>query len=99
MKSNFWKLFLEEAKKRNLITDILNTVIGLVLLVAIILFILFPGNVLILSLLFIAAGAMNLQTGFRYYKDKKKRTSGMCFIMLGFIILIVGVLVLRTIWK
>lgn len=99
MKGNFWKLFMEEAKKRNLLTDVVNVVIGLFMLVMIILFILFPGNVLVLALLFIAAGAMNLQTGFRYYKDKKKRNSGMCFIMLGFVILILGVLVLRTIWK
>lgn len=90
---------MEEAKKRNLLTDVVNVVIGLFMLVMIILFILFPGNVLVLALLFIAAGAMNLQTGFRYYKDKKKRNSGMCFIMLGFVILILGVLVLRTIWK
>lgn len=99
MKGNFWKLFMEEAKKRNLLTDVVNVVIGLFMLVMIILFILFPGNVLVLALLFIAAGAMNLQTGFRYYKDKKKRNSGLCFIMLGFVILILGVLVLRTIWK
>lgn len=99
MKGNFWKLFMEEAKKRNLLTDVVNVVIGLFMLVMIILFILFPGNVLVLALLFIAAGAMNLQTGFRYYRDKKKRNSGMCFIMLGFVILILGVLVLRTIWK
>lgn len=99
MKGNFWKLFMEEAKKRNLLTDVVNVVIGLFMLVMIILFILFPGNVLVLALLFIAAGAMNLQTGFRYYKDKKKRNSGMCFIMLGFVILILGVLVLQTIWK
>lgn len=90
---------MEEAKKRNLLTDVVNVVIGLFMLVMIILFILFPGNVLVLALLFIAAGAMNLQTGFRYYKDKKKRNSGLCFIMLGFVILILGVLVLRTIWK
>lgn len=99
MKGNFWKLFMEEAKKRNLLTDVVNVVIGLFMLVMIILFILFPGNVLVLALLFIAAGAMNLQTGFRYYRDKKKQNSGMCFIMLGFVILILGVLVLRTIWK
>lgn len=84
---------MEEAKKRNLLTDVANVLIGLFLLLMIALFIFFPGNAVVLALLFLAAGAMNLQTGFRYYREKGKRNSGMCFILLGFVILAVGVMV------
>lgn len=84
---------MEEAKKRNLLTDVVNVLIGLFLLLIIVLFIFFPGSRLVLGLFFLVAAAMNLQTGFRYYRDRKKRNSGMCFILLGFLILAMGVMI------
>lgn len=94
MKKGFFQAFLEEIKKKNLTTDLINVVLGILMMVMIVLFIIFPGNGVILALLFVVAGLMNLQTGLRNYRDKKKRTSAMCFVMLGAVILILGTMLL-----
>lgn len=86
---------MEEVRKRNLTSDLLNVVLGVIMAVLIILFVLFPGQGIILVFLFIMAGLMNLQTGLSYFRKKSRRNSGMCFILLGSMILMLGVLLLK----
>lgn len=98
------KLF-NQIKEKNLWKDLINVVLGLAIVVLLILFAVFPGNGIILGLLFCAAGGMNLWTGLRQYseagksgtKNMGKRSAAMCFMLLGTVILSMGVLVMQKV--
>lgn len=94
---NFWKRFFEEIKSKNMISDILNVALGIIMIILIILFVVFPGQGIILGLLFLVAGLMNLQTGISNMRNPKKKNTAMCFIMLGSVILILGALFLKKV--
>lgn len=97
MKRFFWKDFMNEIKKKKLVSDLLNVILGIIMVVLIILFVLFPGQGIILVLLFIMAGLMNIQTGLANFRKPNKRSSAMCFLVLGVIILMLGILLLKRI--
>lgn len=97
MKRFFWKDFMKEIKKKKLVSDLLNVILGIIMVVLIILFVLFPGQGIILVLLFIMAGLMNIQTGLANFRKPNKRSSAMCFLVLGVIILMLGILLLKRI--
>jgi hypothetical protein len=85
-------------KDNNLIFDVVNVILGIGLLVAIVLFILMPGNMVAFAFLCWMAGIMNVSNGIKQYRDKKKRTFAMCLIMVGMIILIGGIYLLKIIF-
>lgn len=98
------KLFLQ-IREKGLWKDFINVFLGLAIVVLLILFAVFPGNGLVLGLLFCAAGMMNLWTGLRQYseagksgtKSMGKRSAAMCFMLLGTVILSLGVLVMQKV--
>lgn len=77
----------ETLNEKKILFDVINVIIGVGMLVLIGLFILFPGNGLILVMLFIAGGFINLSNGLKLYQDKRKKTAGMAQICLGIIII------------
>jgi len=83
------KLF-EKIKENNLWMDCFNLSTGIILVIILILFCLFPGNKVVIALLFLLTGAMNLSNGIKKYKDKKSRSMGMALIMTSAITLIAG---------
>ena len=88
------KELIEKIRKNGLWTDFFNLFAGIVLIVVIALFCLFPGNRLVIALLFILTGAMNLINGIKRYKCKTSRNMGMALIMISAITLIAGTLFL-----
>lgn len=87
---------MKEIKNKNLVSDLLNVILGVIMVVLIILFIVFPGQGIILVLLFFMAGLMNIQTGLAGFRKPGKKNSSMCFLMLGLIILALGILLLKN---
>ncbi len=87
------KLF-EKIKENNLWMDCFNLSTGIILVIILILFCLFPGNKVVIALLFLLTGAMNLSNGIKKYKDKKSRSMGMALIMVSAITLIAGLMFL-----
>lgn len=98
------KLF-EQIKEKGLWKDFINVGLGLAIIVLLILFAVFPGNGIVLGLLFCVAGLMNLWTGLRQYseagkkgvKNMGKRSAAMCFVLLGAVVLCLGVLVMQKV--
>lgn len=78
------KKFILEKK---IMFDVLNVIVGAIMILLIVLFIFFPGNGLILVLLFMAGGLMNISNGMKWYRDKEKRAAGMSQICVGMIIM------------
>lgn len=88
------KSFLKKIKNNNLWMDFLNLSAGIVLIIVVILFCLFPGSKLIIGAMFLLTGFMNLSNGIRKYKDKKSRGTGTVLITISMITLFAGLVFL-----
>lgn len=82
-----FKKLLEEFSLKS---DIINTLVGIALIVSLILIFLNPNNQYAILLACISGGLMNILNGLKLMKDPKKRSTGMTFLMLGAIVIILG---------
>ena len=88
------KKLLKHLRDNKIWFDVLNILLGLGIIVLIVLFTLFPTNPVLLLLVLMLAGIMNLSNGFKMLKLTPKKNAGMCFIMIGAIILFMAVLMI-----
>ncbi|MEG1458552.1 MAG: hypothetical protein RR056_07190 [Acetivibrio sp.] len=91
------KNLLKKIKENNLWMDFINLFTGLVLIVTIILFFLFPSNTIVIALMFLLTGGMNLSNGVKKYKEKGSRNMGMSLIMVSIITVFVGLFFLLAV--
>ncbi|MDK2808707.1 MAG: hypothetical protein PWP24_1444 [Clostridiales bacterium] len=88
------KAFFEKIKANSLWMDLFNLFAGILLIVVIVLFCLFPGNKAVISLLFLLTGIMNLSNGVIKYKKKETRSTAMVLIMISMVTFTVGIVFL-----
>lgn len=88
------KSFLKKIKNNNLWMDFFNLSAGIVLIIVVILFCLFPGSKLIIGAMFLLTGFMNLSNGVEKYKIKKSRGTGMVLITISMVTLFAGLVFL-----
>ncbi len=88
------KNLFEKIKKNNLWMDCFNLSTGIILVVVLILFCLFPGNKVVIALLFLLTGTINLSNGIKRYTQKSTRSTGILLIMISAITLIAGAMFL-----
>lgn len=84
------KNLFKNIKNNNLWMDVFNLSAGIVLIIVVILFCLYPGSKLAISAMFILTGIMNLSNGIKKYKDKKTRGMGMTLLCISIITLFAG---------
>ncbi|NLP35593.1 MAG: hypothetical protein GX359_10485 [Clostridiales bacterium] len=72
--------------------DIINVLLGILLMIFLILIFTIPHNSLLLFMAFATGGIMNIVNGLKYKKDPKRRNMGMLFILFGFIVIFIGYL-------
>jgi hypothetical protein len=89
------KLLKEFSLKR----DIVNSIIGLALVVSIILIFQNPNNPYAIMLACAAGGLMNIMNGLNMIKDPKKKMMGMSFIMMGIILATLGFIIIDLMKK
>lgn len=77
-------------KEYALLYDIINTLLGIALIIFMILFFVNPKNHVILFVAFLIGGSMNIINGLKFMKDPKKKNIGMSSVLLGAIIIFVG---------
>lgn len=82
----------EKITNNSLWMDFFNLFTGILLVVIIILFCLFPGNKIIISLMFLFTGIMNLSNGIKRVHNKNSRNMGMVLIMISIITLVAGIM-------
>jgi uncharacterized membrane protein HdeD (DUF308 family) len=86
-----FKKLLEEFSLK---ADIINTLMGIALIVSLILIFLNPNNQYAILIACISGGLMNIQNGLKLMKDPKKKTTGMSFLLLGAIVIILGFIII-----
>lgn len=90
------KNFIKLIKENNLIIDVLNVLAGLLLIITLVLFCLFPGNRIIIGLMILVAGIMNIGNGLKRYQDKRMKGLGISLITLGICIFVIGIYMLNV---
>ena len=73
--------------------DVINLLLGMVLLVFLILVFRHPSNRLFLFIAFASGGLMNIVNGLKFKKDLKRKNMGMSFILFGMIVILIGFLI------
>lgn len=87
------KDIIEKIKNNGLWMDFFNLFTGIILVVVIVLFCLYPGNKIILAMMFLLTGMMNLSNGIKKCRDKKTQSMGMVLMMISVITLIAGIMI------
>ncbi|MSS63848.1 hypothetical protein [Velocimicrobium porci] len=89
------KKLVKIIKENHLIIDVLNVLLGLVLIVTVVLFCMFPGNKIVIGLMILLSGFMNIGNGIKRYQSKRTRGTGMALMTVGACILIIGIYILN----
>jgi uncharacterized membrane protein HdeD (DUF308 family) len=87
--------FRKLLKELSLKSDIINLLVGIVLIVSLILIFQNPLNKYAILAACISGGLMNIMNGLKQMKDPKKKTSGMSFLMMGSIVIALGFIVIE----
>lgn len=88
------KRLFEMIKNKDLWIDFLNLFTGIILVIVIIIFCLFPGNKAAIVLMFLLTGIMNLTNGVKKYKEKRTKNMGLTLIMISMITIFAGAMLL-----
>jgi len=81
-------------KKHKLLLDILNVILGVIVIVLIVLVLINPKNQYLLAATFCVGGLMNISNGLIQINDKQKKVTSISLIAIGIIIITVGVLII-----
>ena len=80
-------------KNQEAVIDAANVLLGLLMLTALVVF-WKTGNKISMYAIIFCGGAMNLCNGFRYLKQKERKSLGQSMILFGFVVLLLGVVLL-----
>ena len=72
-----------------------NMVLGVALIVSLLLIYIFPNNRAVILSACISGGLMNIINGLKMIKDPKKMSSGMTFLAVGVLIIVLGFIIIR----
>lgn len=79
-------------KDNKLLLDIVNVILGIVIIILFILVYLNPHNRYLFFAAFEVSGFMNIVNGIRQIKDNSKKQRGSFFLLSGIIIMIIGIM-------
>lgn len=90
-KKDLWKYLLK--------SDTINVIVGVVLLISLVFVYRNPYNKAAILTACIAGGLINLMNGLKTMKDPKRKTTGMMFLMLGAMLVILGFIITQYVMK
>jgi len=91
------KKILELLNDLSFLLDIINTVLGIILIILIVLILQHPYSNFMFTAAFIVGGSMNILNGVKLLKDPKKKSIGLSFLLMGIIIIFIGITVVNFI--
>ena len=97
---NKFKKQLEEYSSGNNklnIIDLINTIVGIVLIVSLILIFQNPTNRYSILVACISGGLVNVLNGVKQMKDPKHKMTGLTFLMMGVIVIILGFVIVEMV--
>lgn len=94
---NKFKKQLEEYSSRNSqfnLVDLINTIVGVALIVSLVLIFQHPTNRYAILAACLSGGLVNILSGIKQMKDPKRRMTGLTFIMMGVIVIVLGFIII-----
>jgi hypothetical protein len=85
----------KQLKKLSLKSDVINTIIGIALIVSLIFVFINPTNRYAILAACLMGGMLNLMNGLKQRKDPIRKSMGMSLIMMGVIVILLGFVILR----
>ncbi len=79
------------------IIDFINTIVGIVLIISLILIFQNPANRYAILAACISGGLVNVINGVKQMKDPKRKTTGLTFIMMGVIVIVLGFAIIQMV--
>jgi uncharacterized membrane protein HdeD (DUF308 family) len=86
-----FRKFLE---KYSLKSDMINLLLGIILIVSLVIIYKYPNNQMCILTACISGGLINVTYGLKLMKDPKKMTTGMPFLMMGIIVIVLGFVII-----
>jgi hypothetical protein len=74
-------------------SNIINTFLGMILIISVILIYLNPLNKPAILVACAAGGFMNMLSGMKLMKDPVRKTTGMTFLMTGVVLIVLGYII------
>ncbi|MDD3174210.1 MAG: hypothetical protein PHF63_11260 [Herbinix sp.] len=87
--------FKKLIKEFSLKSDIINTIVGIILIVSLIFILQNPRNHAAILTACISGGLINILNGFNLMKNPKKMSTGMSFLMMGIILIVLGFIIIN----
>ena len=97
---NKFKKQLEENLSKNSrinIIDLINTVVGVALIVSLILIFQQPTNRYAILAACFSGGSMNILNGLKQVKDPKRKITGITYIMMGVVVIFLGFIIIELV--
>jgi hypothetical protein len=88
-----FKRFNRFIKDKGLVTEVLNIIMGILMVVALLVFS-FTGTTFSICLVIVLGALMNILNGFTFYRNKEKKTMGMSMIFFGIVIVFILIIFL-----
>ena len=79
------------------IIDLINTVVGVILIVSLILIFQHPTNRYAIMAACISGGLMNILNGMKQIKNPKYKMTGLTYIMMGVIVIVLGFIIIEMV--
>lgn len=85
--------FKKLLKVISLKSDIINMVLGILLIISLVFIYLYPLNKLAIFIACTVGGFINMMNGMRIMKDPVKKMTGMTLLMTGLLLIVIGYLI------
>ncbi|MGB4660732.1 MAG: hypothetical protein WBI07_16285 [Mobilitalea sp.] len=72
-----------------------NMILGVALIVSLLLIYIFPNNQIAILSACISGGLMNIVNGLKMIRDPKKLSTGMTFLAMGVLIIVLGFIIIK----
>jgi uncharacterized membrane protein HdeD (DUF308 family) len=90
-KKDVWKFPLK--------SDMINVIVGIVLIVSLIFVYRNPYNTFAILTACVAGGLINILNGLNTMKDPKRKTTGATFLMMGIFLIVLGFIITQYVMK
>ncbi len=80
-------------------SDIINVIAGVALIVSLIFIYQNQYNKIAILTACIAGGLMNIMNGVKTMKDPKSKTTGMTYLMMGVVLIVLGLIITQYVMK
>jgi hypothetical protein len=87
----------KQLEKLPIKSDIINTIVGIALIVSVVLIFIFPYNQYAILAACISGGLINIMNGLKQRKEPGRKSMSMTLIMMGIIVIFLGFVIIKIV--